>query len=191
LTRVRAASTMSRQASMRRTSMPDKGVQRQTVDLSQFPDLVVIYLGMRVRRPGGLKKLMQTGRQISAAVASKPDGLLRHEGFLFSLVPPHAGMRQYWRDLDALERWTRELPHQQWWKEFLRDSAGTSFWHETYFMRGGMEAIYDDVDKPVGMMAFAPLEKARGRMFSARSRLGLGDPAVAPVIEEAALPAGD
>ena len=26
-----------------------KGVQRTTVDLSKFPDLVVIYLGMRVR----------------------------------------------------------------------------------------------------------------------------------------------
>lgn len=90
--------------------------------------------------------------------------------------------------LDALERWTRELPHQQWWKEFLRDSAGTGFWHETYFMRGGMEAIYDDVPKPVGMMAFAPLEKARGKMFSARSRLGLGDSLVSAVIPEAELP---
>ena len=82
-------------------------------------------------------------------------------------------MRQYWRDLDALERWTRQLPHQQWWKQFLRDSGGTGFWHETYFMRGGMEAIYDDVPKPVGMMAFAPPEKARGKMFSAGAGSGL------------------
>src|SRR5262245_65931610 len=29
------------------------GVDRQTVDLSGFPDLVVIYLGMRVRTVGG------------------------------------------------------------------------------------------------------------------------------------------
>ena len=162
-------------------------VNRQTVDLSGFPDLVVIYLGMRVRSGRGLPKLIRTGRQINAAVAQAPDGLLLHENILFSLVPPHAGMRQYWRDLDALERWTRELPHQAWWKDFLRDSAGTGFWHETYFMRGGMEAIYDDMDKPVGMMSIAPLEKARGRMFSARSRLGLGDARVAPVIPEEAL----
>ena len=40
-----------------------------------------------------------------------------------------------------------------------------------YFMRGGMEAIYDDIAKPIGMMSFAPLQRARGRMFSARSRL--------------------
>ena len=163
------------------------GVNRQTVDLSAFPDLVVIYLGMRVRHLRGVRKLIQTGRQIQAGVAQRPEGLLLHENLLFSLLPPHAGMRQYWRDLDALERWTRELPHQQWWKDFLRDSAGTGFWHETYFMRGGMEAIYDDLDKPIGMMSFAPLDKARGRMFTARSRLGLGEPALDAVIPEDAL----
>jgi Monooxygenase af470-like len=168
-------------------AQPRIGVKRQTVDLAEFPDLVVIYLGMRVRSLRGLGKLLQTGRQIQAGVAQGPDGLLLHENFVFSLLPPHFGMRQYWRDLDALERWTRELPHQQWWKDFLRDSAGTGFWHETYFMRGGMEAIYDDIDKPIGMMSFAPLDKARGRMFSARSRLGLGEPRLSAVIPEDAL----
>jgi hypothetical protein len=163
------------------------GVNRQTVNLSEFPDLIVIYLGMRVRKVRGLRKLVQTGRQVQAGVAQGPDGLLLHENLLFSLLPPHFGMRQYWRDLDALERWTRELPHQQWWKDFLRDSDGTGFWHETYFMRGGMEAIFDDIEKPIGMMSFAPLEKARGRMFSARSRLGLGEPRLGAVIPEETL----
>ena len=163
------------------------GVSRQTVDLSGFPDLVVIYLGMRVRSVRGMAKLARTGRQIRAGVAEGPDGLLLHESMVFSLVPPHAGMRQYWRDLDTLERWTRELPHQQWWKDFLGDSAGTGFWHETYFMRGGMEAIYDDMPKPIGLSAFAPPEKARGPMFSARTRLGLGEPHVAPVLPEDSL----
>ena len=36
-------------------------VQRQTVDLSGFPDLVVIYLGMRVNRLTGLKTLIGFG----------------------------------------------------------------------------------------------------------------------------------
>jgi Monooxygenase af470-like len=169
-------------------AQPRTVVNRQTVDLSGFPDLVVIYLGMRARDGRGLRKLLQTGRQIRAGVARHPDGLLLHENLVFSFLPPHVGMRQYWRDLDALERWTRELPHQQWWKDFLRDSAGTGFWHETYFMRGGIEAIYDDITKPVGMMSFAPLERARGPMFSARSRLGLGEPLVSAVIPEAELP---
>lgn len=54
-------------------------------------------------------------------------------------------------------------------------------------MRGGIEAIYDDMASPVGMMAFAPPAKPRGRMFSARSRLGLGEPKVQSVVPEQAL----
>jgi hypothetical protein len=100
---------------------------------------------MRVNALRGLWTLMKIGPQISRAAAAKPDGLLRHEIFLFSLLPPHAGIRQYWRDFDALERWARTLPHQTWWRNFLHDSEGTAFWHETYFMRGGIEAIYDDL----------------------------------------------
>lgn len=159
-------------------------VNRRTVDLTAYPDLVVIHLGMRVNQPRGLVKLARTGRQIMASVGAEPDGLLRHEFMMFALTPPHVGMRQYWRDLDALESWTRELPHQAWWKDFLNDSAGTGFWHETYFMRGGMEAVYDDMRAPVGMLHFAAERRARGRMFSARSRLGRGDPASAPVVSE-------
>jgi hypothetical protein len=113
--------------------------------------------------------------------------LLCHENLIFSLAPPHLGMRQYWRDLGSLETWTRDLPHQQCWRDFLRDSAGTGFWHETYFMRGGMEAIYDDVTKPIGFMSFAPVTKARGPMFSARSRLGLGEPELTAAVPELSL----
>ena len=39
-------------------------------------------------------------------------------------------------------------------------------------MRGGMEAIYDDMPKPVGLTKFAPVKPARGPLFSARTRLG-------------------
>jgi hypothetical protein len=37
-------------------------------------------------------------------------------------------------------------------------------------------------------LSFAPAERARGRMFSARSRLGLGDSRLDAVIPEQALP---
>ena len=161
--------------------------QRTTVNLSAFPDLVVIYLGMRVRTLRGLKTVFSFGPKISAAVAAKPEGLLLHENVFFSVYPLHIGMRQYWRDFQSLENWARSLPHQQWWQEFLRDSGGVGFWHETYFMRGGMEAIYDDLKAPVGFSVFAPHQPAQGPMFSARKRLGLsGDPAIpAPVSEDA------
>src|SRR6476660_4349325 len=147
-------------------------VNRKTVDLSQYPNLVVIYLGMRVNRLSGLKTLAGFGPKISNSVAAGPDGLLVHEFFLLSLFPAHLGMRQYWRDLDSLLAWSRSEPHRVWWKKFLRDSGGTGFWHENYFMQGGMEAIFDDLAKPVGFMRFAPLKPARGAMFDAAQRSG-------------------
>jgi hypothetical protein len=149
-------------------------VERRTVDLSGSPDLVVIYLGQRVNSPRGLWTVLKLGPSISQAIAAKPDGLLLHETIMWGYFPPHFGMRQYWRDFDALERWARSLPHQEWWKNFLRDTGGTGFWHEAYFMRGGMEAVYDDMPKPLGFGAFAPLQPARGPMFSARTRARLG-----------------
>ena len=150
-------------------------VERRTVDLSAFPDLVVIYLGMRVRTLAGIKRLLGLGPQINKAGAQRPEGLLHCEnGIVFSFFPLHVGMRWYWRDFESMERWARSEPHRQWWQEFIRDSGGTGFWHETYFMRGGMEAIYDDVNQPaIGFQAFAPAVQAKGSMFSARRRLGV------------------
>jgi hypothetical protein len=158
-------------------------VTRRTVDLSQYPGLVVIYLGMRVNRLAGLKTLFGFGPQISKSVAAKPDGLLLHENFVFSLFPMHVGMRQYWRDMDSLMGWTRSEPHRAWWKRFLKDSGGTGFWHETYLMQGGMEAIYDDIAAPIGFMKFAPVTAARGPMFGAAHRAATGHQAE-PVVEE-------
>ncbi len=165
--------------------MPTK-VERRTVDLSGFPNLVVIYLGMRVNRLTGLKTLLGFGPQISKSAADKPDGLLVHEVFLFSLFPAHVGIRQYWRDMDSLMAWTRSDPHRDWWKKFLKDSGGTGFWHETYLMTGGMEAIYDDIPQAIGFMSFAPVVPARGPMFSAAHRANKNDD-VAPVIAESDL----
>ena len=36
-----------------------------------------------------------------------------------------------------MERWARSEPHRRWWQDFLRDSGGTGFWHETYFADSG------------------------------------------------------
>lgn len=163
--------------------MAKSNVRRQTVDLSAYPDPLVIYLGMRVNKLRGLATLFKFGPKISAAVAARPDGLLLHEFMFFSILPPHVGMRQYWRDFTSLETWARSLPHQDWWSGFVHDSGGTGFWHETYFKRGGMEAIYDDIFVPLGLSAFADVVPAKGAMFSARRRAGVsgegyGSPAV-------------
>jgi Domain of unknown function (DUF4188) len=161
------------------------GPLRETVDLSAHPDLVVIYLGMRVSSLRGLPTVMKLGPQIDKAVASRPPGLLRHERLFFS--PRHVAMRQYWHDFDTLEAWTRTLPHKTWWRDFLRDPHGTGFWHETYALRGGIEAVYIDMP-PLGLGAVAPRHPARGSLFSARRRLARQGDIPEPVVAEADLP---
>lgn len=159
--------------------------RRETANLAEFPDLVVIYLGMEARSLRGLMTLLSFGREIMQAVNEEPAGLLCHEWITYSLIPPHRGMRQYWSDFDALERWARSLPHREWWQAYVRDTRGTGFWHEAYSMREGMEAVYLEME-PLGFLRFAPREPARGSMFSSRSRLGVGGEATkdAPVTEE-------
>ncbi len=158
---------------------------RQTVDLSGYPDLVVIYLGMRVRSGRGMRTLARYGPRIRESAAAEPDGLLRHENVVWGMFPPHFGMRQYWRDFDSLERWARNDPHAQWWRDLLNDMGGTGFWHETYFMRGGMESVYLDMPQ-TGLTNFAPVQEARRSLFSARRRMRMadGDTVAAPVAEE-------
>jgi Domain of unknown function (DUF4188) len=153
---------------------------RQTADLSSYPDLIVIYLGMRVNVITGIKTLLGMGPRIEESVSAKPDGLLLHENLLFSLFPPHLGMRQYWRDFESLERWSRSEPHSIWWKNFLRDSGGTGFWHELYSVRSGFESMYVAVEKPIGFLRFAKAIPAKGSLFSARSRLGRAGTAEKP-----------
>jgi hypothetical protein len=161
--------------------MPERP-KRETVDLDQYPDLVVIYLGMRVNTFAGIKTLLGFGPKISQSVAAQPDGLLLHETVFFSLR--HLGMRQYWRDFESLEAWSRSEPHRIWWQQFLRDRGGAGFWHEAYFRRGGMEAVYVDME-PTGFARFAPVKPATGTMFSARKRIGRpGEAAIAEAVQE-------
>jgi hypothetical protein len=155
--------------------------ERTAVDLSGYPDLVVVYLGMRPTSFRGMRTLRRVGKQIRRSVEEQPDGLLRHETLAYSLFPPHIGMRQYWQDLESLERWTRAGYHRQWWATLIRDTAGTQFWHEAYLIGGGIEAIYVNMPKPVGLGAFAPRLPAHGGMSSSRGRLGRAGTAPPPV----------
>ncbi len=156
-----------------------------TADLANYPNLVVIYLGMTHDSFKGLRTLAQLGPQIDKSVAAKPDGLLRHERMMFNLFPLHVGMRQYWRDFESMERWTRSLPHQAWWRNFMKDPRGTRFWHEVYLLKGGMEGVYLNLND-IGFLAFAPAVEQKGRMFSSRDRLNLtsDSPMPPPVVSE-------
>src|SRR5258708_17515179 len=123
---------------------------RQTVDLAPYPDLVVVYLGMRVNVLTGIKTLLGFGPKIEGSVASKPDGLLLHENMIYSLFPPHIGMRQYWRDFESLERWTRADPHRTWWKQFLQDTGGTRLLHRQYSPPGALSFRHAGLPQTLG-----------------------------------------
>jgi hypothetical protein len=94
-------------------------------------------------------------------------------------------LRQYWRDFESLERWTHADPHRTWWKQFLQDTGGTSFWHELYSVRGGFESVYIGVEKPIGFLRFANPLAVKGGLFSSRDRLRRGGTAetLAPYTE--------
>jgi hypothetical protein len=80
--------------------------------------------------------LIGLGPQIDKSWRARPDGLLLHETVIWSLFPPHAGMR-------------------------------TGFWHEAYFMAGGIEAIYDDMPSRLGVDRFAPAQPTAGGLLVA------------------------
>jgi hypothetical protein len=155
-------------------------VNRSTVDLSDYPDLVVITLGMQAHGLRGVRTLRGLATEIRNDVQKRPDGLLHHDTLIVTLWPVHRLLRQYWRDPDALERWTRAMPHSAWWRRYLKSSEGTSFYHELYLRSGGMEGVYVNMTAPVGMMHIAPVIPAHGAMFSFRGRMGrpAGQPAV-------------
>jgi hypothetical protein len=139
-----------------------------SVDLTPYPDLVVVYLGFRAKGFGGLRRLMGLGRGFNAIKANPPDGLLRHDGMFWGWM--HIGMRQYWRDLASLEAFTKSAPHSGWWRDFARGAGGNGFWHESYRRTGGMEGIYIDMP-PTGFATFAQPRVPAGDFKTARQRL--------------------
>jgi Domain of unknown function (DUF4188) len=93
-----------------------------------------------------------------------PYGLLLHENLVFLLIPPHAGMRQYWRYFAPSSVGQGPCHTGKWWQQFLRDKDGTSFWHETYFRGGQIESVYLDMPG-TGLAKFAPVTPALARRF--------------------------
>lgn len=146
-----------------------QGVTRKTVDLSQYPDMVMVILGFRAKGWRALAALFRLGKGFADIRRNPPDGLLGEEPCLFGWN--HIGFRQYWRDLDSLERFTRSAPHSLWWRDFLKDSQGAGFWHEAYSAKGGIEAIYIGMPERIGLAAFAPVRNPIGPFMKARDRL--------------------
>ncbi|WP_062110925.1 monooxygenase family protein [Aureimonas sp. AU40] len=142
---------------------------RQTVDLSAHPDLVLVLLGFQVRGWRGVPALMRIGRGLRSLRDQPPEGLLWDQQFLYGWN--HVGIRQYWRDPDSLERFTRAAPHSLWWRDFSRDAQTCGFWHEAYHAKGGVEGIYVNLDRPGGLAGFAPERAPTGPFMTGGDRL--------------------
>lgn len=142
---------------------------RETVDLSVYPDLVVMLLGLRAGSLRSLPVMVSVGRGLAAIQRDKPDGLLSHQSLLYGWN--HLGFRQYWRDMHSLERFTRAMPHAGWWKTFLKNPQGCGFWHEMYNATGGMEAVYVNMPARTGFAAFAPMRAPVGPFMTSSGRL--------------------
>ncbi len=143
--------------------------QRRTVDLTAYPDLVMVLLGFRVQGWRGVPALLRIGRGLRTLADTPPDGLLWEQQFLYGWN--HVGIRQYWRDPESLERFTRSEPHSHWWRDFLRDAQACGFWHEAYHARGGVEGIYVNLEEPGGLAGFAPERAPVGPFMTSRDRL--------------------
>ena len=103
-------------------------VERRTVDLASYPDLVVIYLGMRVNAMTGLKTLFGFGPTISNSVTAAPEGLLRHETVIYSLLASACGnaavlarlrIAGAMGTLGATHAMVEEFPARLWWDRIL------------------------------------------------------------------------
>jgi hypothetical protein len=138
---------------------------RTTVDLSGYPDPVVIYLGMRVHGLRGIRTLLGFGPQIRRSWQAMPDGpsfTKTLSGHWSSRMPACASTGG---TSSLSSAGPAPDPHQRWWKTFLRDPGATGFWHEAYSASGRIEGIYDDIRSPIGMSRFAPSVPARGTLL--------------------------
>lgn len=151
-------------------SKPTPKPTRRSVDLSAYPDLVVVYLGFRASAPRGFLTLWQIGLGLRKIQAHYPPGLLLHEYFL--LGPNHVGFRQYWTDFQSLQEFTVAPQHAAWWAIMGKDTKGGGIWHETYCRRGGIEAVYINMP-PLGLSRFAPELDPVGRAMTSAQRLAL------------------
>jgi len=154
--------------------MVKKKYTRISIDTDAYPELIFIELGMAPHNLLGFWTAMSTLSGIHRS--TKSEGLLAHNiGVIFKGLRPHFIIRQYWRSFADLERYARgDDTHKNWWREMLQDTKHTTIWHETYSIKGGIDAIYGTTGKQlatIGLSSFAPVIEAKGSAYSARKRM--------------------
>jgi Domain of unknown function (DUF4188) len=122
-------------------------------------------------RTHGVKTLFGFGPKIEGSVADRPDGLLLHENIFYSLFPLHFGMRQYWRDFESLERFTRAEPHREWWKQFCETLVGLVFGTNFILHEAVLKRSTSISSDPLAFFVLPKRYLRKGCVFSARERL--------------------
>ncbi|MEO1430592.1 MAG: DUF4188 domain-containing protein [Cyanobacteria bacterium J06632_19] len=141
---------------------------------------VVFLIGMRINNFFAFSKWVPTAMAMAPMLRTlykHPEkGFLGGESF-FNLRG--AGLIQYWRSFEDLERFARspEEPHLSAWQRFNRvvgADGSVGIWHETYLINpGNYEAVYGNM--PIfGLAAATKHVSVKGRRETARQRVGNG-----------------
>lgn len=141
---------------------------------------VLFLIGMRINNFLAVNKWLPTAMAMSPMLRTlykHPEkGFLGGENFLY---PRGAGLIQYWRSFEDLERFARspEEPHISAWQRFNRVigvDGSVGIWHETYLVNpGNYEAIYGNM--PIfGLAAATKHVPVTGKTETARNRVENG-----------------
>ena len=144
-------------------------------------DFVVFLIGARINKPWLVHKWLPVAsgmrRMLLELEAAPKDetGFLGYETYGTLIV-------QYWRSFEHLERYARAEDRQHFpvWvefnKKFAKSRGDFGIWHETYLIKAGdYEAVYSGMP-PTGLGRVSSLIPARGKLQTARSRAGRGEP---------------
>lgn len=140
---------------------------------------VVFLIGMRINKLRALRKwvptLLAMPRMLRELYAHPERGFLGARTFVGGRT---IILIQYWRSFDDLERFARaeNEPHMPAWRRFNKvvgyKDGSVGFFHESYLVNPGQyEAVYGNM--PVfGLAAATSHVPAKGRLDTARRRLG-------------------
>lgn len=139
---------------------------------------VVFLIGMRINRLLAVRRWTRVAAAMGPMIAElkrNPGlGLLHVETFVYWRG---VATVQYWRSFEHLHAYAhqRDAAHLPAWAEFNRRIGGdgsVGIWHETYQVAaGGYESIYANMPR-FGLANAAEHAPVKGRMESARTRMG-------------------
>lgn len=141
---------------------------------------VVFLIGMRINQLFAVSKWIPTASAMTPMLRSlyqHPEkGFLGGENFFYWRG---AGLVQYWRSFEDLERFARNPSdtHLAAWQRFNRavgSDGSVGIWHETYLIQpGNYEAIYNNMPL-FGLAAATKHVPVTGRRDTARQQLKTG-----------------